>query len=66
MAGTLSEMRRPSATTVLSTFVAAPPDLSGVEEVSIVAVTGQVVTGQAHGSTSPLPQVLAGAMRWSW
>jgi ABC-2 type transport system ATP-binding protein len=59
--GTLAEMRHLSALTVEATFEGAIPDLSAVQGVSSVEVTGRVVRCQVRGSVEPLLQVLAAA-----
>jgi ABC-2 type transport system ATP-binding protein len=58
-AGTLSEMRHLSASTVEVTFDGPVPELAAVPGVSGVTVDGQVVRCQVAGSIEPLLKVLA-------
>jgi ABC-2 type transport system ATP-binding protein len=59
--GTLSEMRHLSALSVDATFDSAPPDLTRVQNVTDVQVSGHHVRCQVHGSVEPLLAVLAAA-----
>ena len=57
--GALAELRHLSSFSVEATFDGPVPDLSGVEGVSAVEVTGRVVRCQVRGSIEPLLRVLA-------
>lgn len=59
--GTLTEMRHLSAVTVEATFEGAPPDVSRLEGVSQVHVTGHQLTCQVRGDIAPLLAVLSAA-----
>src|SRR5689334_10147306 len=59
--GTLSEMRHLSALSVDATFDAEPPDLTRVQNVTDVQVSGHQVRCQVRGSVEPLLAVLANA-----
>jgi ABC-2 type transport system ATP-binding protein len=58
--GTLGEMRHLSALSVEVVFDATPPDLTGVQGVKRVTVTGRHVHLEVQGPIEPLIEALAG------
>ena len=59
--GTLAQMRHLSALLIEATFDGAVPDLTRVDGVSLVEVTGSSLTCQVHGSVEPLLRALVDA-----
>jgi ABC-2 type transport system ATP-binding protein len=59
--GTLAEMRHLSAVTVEATFAGAPPDVTKLDGVSEVHITGNVLNCQVRGDIAPLLAVLSAA-----
>jgi ABC-2 type transport system ATP-binding protein len=59
--GTLAQIRHLSAVTVEATFDKTPPDISGLDGVSAVQVTGHRLSCQVRGSMHPILEVLTKA-----
>ncbi len=59
--GALADMRHLAAVYVEATFDGQPPDVAAIEGVTMVKVTGQVLTCQVHGPVAPLLGALAAA-----
>jgi len=59
--GTLEQMRHLSSVTVEATFDEQAPEVSGIQSVSAVHVTGRQLTCQVRGEIAPLLAVLSAA-----